>query len=233
MIRFILIENDKQYITKYKNIIDKIMFNNSKNYEIKTFNELDNNLKNIIQDNSITKIYILDIELKGKYSGLDIVKLIRENDWESEIIFTTIHDKMFETVYRSNLKVYDFIEKFYNLDKRLEQDIIKIISQKYDDNKFLYIDRKSDLQIYLKDILYMYRDTQDRKIVILTNKNKFLANLTIKEALQKCDNRFRQIHRACIVNTNEVNLYNWSEGYFILKTGEKINLCSKFYKNKN
>ena len=69
-------------------------------------------LQNIIKDNSIHKIFIMDIELENNTSGIQIAKYIRENDWDSEIIFTTSHDKMFETVYRNIYQVFDFIEKY-------------------------------------------------------------------------------------------------------------------------
>ena len=137
---------------------------------------------------------------------------------------------MFETVYRTIFKVFDFIEKFHNLDSRLEKDLNKIISKDLDNKKFIYKSKKTDLQIYLKDIYYIHRDTVERKVVIVTKQTQFLVGLSILETLEHLDERFKQIHRACIVNTDYVNEYNWQEGYFVLKNGLKINLCSKNYK---
>lgn len=230
MIKFVIIEDDSNYKNICKKIIDKIMFSNNVAYEFNYFDRYSKDLQAIINDNSIFKIFIMDIELKGTKSGLDIAKQIREDDWDSEIIFITSHDKMFEPVFRTIFKVFDFIEKFHNLESRLEQDLKTIISKDYDTKKFFYVNKRSELQIYLKDILYIYRDTTERKIVLVTTKNKFFANLSISETLLKLDERFKQIHRACIVNTNKVSCYNWNEGYFVLCNGKKIDLCSKNYK---
>ena len=113
---------------------------------------------------------------------------------------------------------------------RLEIDLSKILSRNFDKKKFFLSNCSQDLQIYLKDILYLYCDTPTRKVMVVTNQNIFHLNTTLKEALQKCDNRFKQVHRACIVNTDEVNLYNWNKGYFKLKNGKEVLLCSKNYR---
>lgn len=55
--------------------------------------------------------------------------------------------------------------------------------------------------------------------------------MTLQDALTKLDDRFRQVHRACIVNNDYVQEYNWSQGYFILSTGEKVDMCSKNFRN--
>lgn len=230
MIKFIIVDDELIYKKRIIKIIDKLMFNNNEAYDIISFDCHNADLKKQIEDLSVEKIYILDIELPGKYSGLDISKSIRSIDWDSEIIFITSHDKMFETVYRSVYKIFSFIEKFQNMDERLEEDLKTIISKKYDTEKFTYATSKIEIQIYLKDILYIYRDTAERKLVIKTTNNNFLVNLNISDILKKLDSRFRQVHRACIVNNERVNLYNWSQGYFILDNNEKVNMCSRNYK---
>lgn len=231
MIKFIIVDDELIYKKRIIKIIDKLMFNNNEAYDIISFDCHNADLKKQIEDLSVEKIYILDIELPGKYSGLDISKSIRSIDWDSEIIFITSHDKMFETVYRSVYKIFSFIEKFQNMDERLEEDLKTIISKKYDTEKFTYATSKIEIQIYLKDILYIYRDTAERKLVIKTTNNNFLVNLNISDILKKLDSRFRQVHRACIVNNERVNLYNWSQGYFILDNNEKVNMCSRNYKD--
>ena len=167
MIKFIIVEDDEKWIDEYEKIINKVFFKSSKEYNIFTFTKYTKELKNIIEDNSEQKIYLMDLDLEtSKVNGLDILREIREEDWDSEIIVLTNHDRMFETVHKEIYKTFDFIEKFDNLDKRLKQDLEKIEKQKYDKEKFIYKSRKISLQLYLKDIIYIYRDTVDRKLII-------------------------------------------------------------------
>jgi len=230
MIKFVILEDKKHFQNIILNVIDKVVFKTNVDYKIEKYTGYNKVLEKTIHDTSMRKIYILDIELENSKSGLEIAKEIRKNDWDSEIIFITSHDRMFETTFRSIFKIFDFIEKFHNLEKRLAKNLKLILDQKTDFKMFIYENNKIKIQIYLKDILYVYRDTQERKLVIITTNNKFLVNMTIIEMLSNLDERFKQIHRACIVNTEKVNKYDWNEGCFTLNSGKKVSLCSKTFK---
>jgi len=135
---FIVVEDDKKTQETIKDVLRRVIISKDNTINIKYFTKYTSELKTIIDDNSTRKVYIMDIELETKTSGIEIAKMIREKDWESEIIFITSHDKMFETVYRSVYQVFNFIEKFYDMEKRLEKDI-ELIFQKNFDNKMLCI----------------------------------------------------------------------------------------------
>lgn len=232
MIKFIVIEDDKIHQEKVKSILRTITFNNEEEVKIYTYQKYSSKLREEILDKTTRKIFIIDIELENNYSGVQIAKLIRENDWESEIIFMTNHDKMFETVYRNVYKVFDFIEKFHNFENRLEKDIKEILKMNFDNKMFIYHGRNIDLHLFYKEILYVYRDTEDRKIIIVTTKNKFTLNSTIQDTLERLDNRFKLVHRACIVNLDRVQKFNWKEKYFVLDNGIKVDLLSKKYRKE-
>lgn len=232
MIKFVLVDDNKDFTSIIINIIEKTIFKTNIDYTIESFFTYNNSLQKLIDDCSVQKVYILDIDLGKSLSGLEIAKKIRKNDWDSEIIFVTNHDKMFETIYRNIFKVFAFIEKFISLEDRLEKTITTIINKKSDYGKFCFSNSKINIQIYYKDITCIYRDTLERKLVIKTTSNKFLISMSITEIIKKLDGRFKQIHRACIVNDERVNIYNWSKGYFVLDTKEKIDMCSKNYKDK-
>jgi two-component system response regulator AgrA len=232
MIKIVVIEDDKNQQEKVKEVIDKTLFKRDDEVKVEFFNKYNKSLEKIIEDNTIRKIYIMDIELDSNISGIQIAKKIRENDWESEIIFTTSHDKMFETVYRSIYQVFDFIEKYHNMQERLEKDL-DIIFQKNFDNKMLtYSNRVFDLKIYYRSILYIYREKDERKLVIVTETNTFKIGMTVQEMLELLDDRFKQCHRACIVNTERVHKYEWNDGYFQLDTKEEVDLLSKRFKKE-
>lgn len=230
MIKFIIVEDDEKWIDEYEKIINKVFFKSSKEYNIFTFTKYTKELKNIIEDNSEQKIYLMDLDLEtSKVNGMDILREIREEDWDSEIIVLTNHDRMFETVHKEIYKTFDFIEKSDNLDKRLKTDLEKIEKQKYDKEKFIYESRKISLQLYLKDIIYIYRDTIDRKLVIKTTKNEFTVNLSIFEILDRLDSRFVQCHRSCIINEDRIVMKNYVDGTFTTDTGEVVPMLSKKY----
>lgn len=233
MISFVLVDDSDKMRSKVKEVVNKVMFNGDFDYEIKEYSCLTNELRDVINTNN-PKVFILDIELENGASGLDIGKYIRTKDWDSELIYITSHDKMFEKVFRSVYKVFNFIEKFDSMEKRLEEDLHKILIKKWDKRKFVYTNNRVQIEVFLDDIYYIYRDTVERKVVIKTgNGNTYLVNMNINEILKELDGRFKQVHRSCIVNTDKVNLYNFARGYFILDNNEKVDMLSKKYKIEN
>lgn len=232
MIKFILIDDEEKWLNEYEKIVNELLFDSNKEYIVHKFKKYTNELELLINDNSESKIYIVDLQLDTKFTGMDILRKIREDDWDSEIIVVTNHDRMFETVHKEIYKTFDFIEKFHDFEIRLKKDIKIIVNKKHDYGKFIYENRKISLQIYFKDIMYIYRDTVDRKLVIKTTNNEFIINMSINEILKHLDKRFKQCHRSCIINEERVSKKNYVKGYFITDNGEKVNMLSKNFKGE-
>lgn len=232
MIKFVIVEDEKDSTKQIKEVINKIKYKidqEVKTYEFTGFNK---NLANMIDNVDERTIYVLDIELKNSKSGIEIASLIREKDWNSEIIFITNHDKMFETVYRNVYNVFDFIEKYHDMDKRLYNDFKTILKQNVDKKMFSYKGRNVDLEIYLNSILYIYRDKEDRKLIIVTDSSTFTISMGVKEILEMLDERFKMVHRACIVNTDKVSAYDWNNSKIILIDGRQVDFLSKKYRKE-
>lgn len=230
MLQFILVDDEKIMRDKERQLLNEVLFSANIEYDILEYSHLTDELK-IVINNSNPKVYIMDIDLNSKVSGLDIGKYIRNYDWDSEIIYITSHDKMFEKVFRNIYKVFDFIEKFDSMEERFKNDINQILLRKWDKKKFTYSNNRISFEIYLDDILYLYRDTVERKVAIKTVKgNIFYVNKNINQIIEDLDERFIQVHRSCIVNKDKVNVYNWAKGYFVLDNGERVDMLSKTYK---
>lgn len=230
MINYIIIENDEKYREIYKNIINAVMDNENKDYHCYEFDSYNDSLSKIISDDTY-KIYLLDVNLNGSKSGIDIAKEIRETDISNEIIFITEQDLLFELVYKSIHKVYTFISKHYKMEEILFNELFDIMNH-YDQNtKFFLLDKKGDSKLAINDILYIYRETSERKVYVVTKTGSYPTYLTLKEILDLYGKYFIQIHRACLINPNHINMYNWVENYFVLKDGDQVFMCSKKYKD--
>lgn len=227
MIRFIIVDDDKNAVQHIKKLLKEIV---KEDMEIHTYDKFNLALKKELQNTDIHKVYLLDIELKSKISGIWIAKLIRDIDWESEIIFTTNHDKMYEIAHRSVYEVFDFLEKFHDFDNRLKKDIEAILKRNFNNKMFVYKGNNTELSLFYRSILYIYRETEERKLVIVTTSNRYMINLNLKEIIHFLDNRFVQCHRSCIVNLEHIQEKNYKEGYFTLDTSEKVYMISKKFK---
>lgn len=231
MVEFIIIDDDLEIQRTVEKIIVKFLFGKSIEFNILKYTKYDSKLQNLIDNNDSKRIYIIDIQLNGKISGITIAEKIREKDWDSEIIFITNHSKMFETVFKNVLNVFSFIEKFHDFEIRLEKDIKKIINHKSDNEYFSYSNNKIDINIKFKEIIYIFRETTSRKLHMVTNNNEYIINGNIKDIILKLDGRFVQVHRACIINKDRILKYDWRNKCFETDNNKTINLLSAKYKN--
>ncbi|MBR1417098.1 MAG: response regulator transcription factor [Bacilli bacterium] len=228
--KFVLVEDDLSSIEKVKSIISKVVFSYNISYDVIVYNNCSSMLKKEIMDISVPKIYILSVDLKQNISGIDIAEYIREIDWNSHIIFLTKHGNMFETVHRKVCNVFEFIEKYQQMDKRLSKDIKKIIEHSFDNECLNYTYHFSEFKINYKCIKYIQRDTATRKIIIHTSDKTYESNMTIKELLCRLDNRFKQVSKSTVINEDFITELCWNKGYAILKDDTIINSISKKYK---
>ena len=230
--KFIVVEDERDAQEKIKKLLRKISVQTQIDLEIEYFKNYDEKLQKEIDNTLYPKIYIMDIELDGEVSGMEVAEKIRDNDWDSEIIFVTTHDKFFDKVHRQILEVLDFIEKFQDMENRLEKDIKLILSKKADKKLLKIKGNHADVEIYMRNILYILRDKEERKSIIYTDTDDvtFKVSNSLIDLLDRLDSRFVQTHKSCIANKNRMVERNYAKGYFILDNGKKVDYLSRKYR---
>ena len=230
--KFIVVEDERDAQEKIKKLLRKISVQTQIDLEIEYFKNYDEKLQKEIDNTLYPKIYIMDIELDGEVSGMEVAEKIRDNDWDSEIIFVTTHDKYFDKVHRQILEVFDFIEKFQDMENRLEKDIKLILSKKADKKLLKIKGNHADVEIYMRNILYILRDKEERKSIIYTDTDDvtFKVSNSLIDLLERLDSRFVQTHKSCIANKNRMVERNYAKGYFILDNGKKVDYLSRKYR---
>jgi len=149
---------------------------------------------------------------------------------ESIIIFMTVHDELGPTVLKKELWFLSFINKFDDSDYRLRKSILKALQILNIQNRLCFEERSVIYNISLNDILYITRDSIDRKTVIKTEKNEYRTYKTLMELRKMLDDRFVQTHRACLVNKQRVTSINRNDRTIMFDNGLKIDLLSEKYK---
>lgn len=227
MIKFVVCDDEQFFVNNVSNIIDKLFMGNNIEYSVDKFSGYNKQFEKLINMEMAAKIYILDIEMKNGISGLDIARLIRKKDWNSIIIMVTSHTELGYEALKSQVMLLDFISKYDDCNKNLERTLrlaVKQVSEKktisIKSNGMLY-------RIYLKDIIYIVKDTVDRKCIVKTTYNEIVANKTLSEIIDMLDHRFYLTHRSCVVNTDEIAKVDFNSNVIHFKNGEKIDLISR------
>ena len=84
----------------------------------------------------------------------------------------------------------------------------------------------------MDSILYIYRDSYIRKLVIVTDHGEYFITRNVKDMLKLLDNRFKITHKACIVNMERVEALLWREGIVKFENGMQIDMLSKTHKKE-
>lgn len=231
MIEFVICDDSKIITDKVENTIADVMMKNKLVYRTLVYNDYNNAFMKLVGQRECIRIYILDI-VTPSGSGIDVARIIREKDMESIIIFLTGHEEFGDTILKKELWFLSFINKFDDSDNRLKKSLKKALQILNVQTKLHFEEKGVIYNISLNDILYITRDSIDRKSVIKTEHNEYRTYKTLVELLKLVDDRFKQTHRACIVNTERVTSINRNKKIIQFDNGMKIDLLSDKYKKE-
>ena len=223
---FVICDDEKVFRSNIRRVIDKVLMNQEYDYDVIEFSKFDPSFKKKIQE-STHKIYILDIEIKDSISGIDIARKIRENDWESIIIFVTSHNELGYQALKARIMLLDFISKYDDFENNLESILRKSLSLINSKKTIKFDSEGTSYIIHLSDILYIEKDTVDRKCIIKTTYNEILVNKTLNYMIQNLDDRFYLSHRSCLINTDKIRKIDWKNSVIYFESGISTSLLSR------
>jgi len=228
---FIIYEDEKEYSTRYKNIIHKLLGSTNLNYKIVEINEYNENNQKKLDEIEGNKTYILDIEVTGK-SGLEVARNIRKTgDWTSPIIIVTSHEEFRNVGYTGKILMLNFISKSSELEKDL-LDTLEVALEINMANKSLHYTNKGELYyIPHQDILYIEKSLNDNTSSIVTRNKIYNIRKTIKELEKDLASaiNFVKTHRSCIVNLKNIKHIDF-ENNIIAFVNKEIDLLSRAHK---
>lgn len=227
MIKFIICDDEKLFRNNVRQTINKIFIKNDLEYTIDEFEKYNKDFQKVINDGISNKIYILDIEIKNGISGIDIAKKIRKNDWNSIIIIVTSHSDLGFEALKAQIMLLDFISKFDNCQNNLEKIIIKAMKQINNKKVLVFKSNGIDYRIFLDDIIYIVKDSIERKCSIRTTYNEIAVNKSLSELIEKLDDRFYLTHRSCIINTEKIMSIDWKNNIIKFNNGVAIDLIAR------
>ena len=226
MVNIIICEDNLRDANKIKSIVEKYMINVE--YKLHIFNDYNRKFIEFLDKEIENKIYLLDIETPSM-SGIDVARIIRKNDYTSVIVFLSGHDDLSRIVAKKNIMCLNFINKFDNLDKNL-QNTLKLALNVVGKKRILKVNSKGIYyNIELDKINYITRDTVTRETIIVCDNKSYRSRLNLKNICNELNDDFIQIHRACIINNNKVKQIDKKNMCITFQNDEKITLISKKY----
>lgn len=221
-------ENDRNNVVK---IVDEFMKRRKLEYKNYIYDDYNKKFYNIVDKKIPFKIYLLDIETPSG-SGIDIARKIRKNDVDSVIIFLTGHEELGNIVLKNDLMFLSFINKFDDFNNRLSNSLSKALDLLKSRKIIRINDRNITYTIDINDILYITKDSYERRTVIKTDYNEIKVNKSLAEIIEMLDDRFIQTHRACFINNDRRVKVDKTDKIITFDNGDSIDLLSDKYKKE-
>lgn len=224
---FVLYDDQEEFIKRSKAVIKKFALQADTPYDVKSFHKYDEEFERLIHDGKNNKIYIMDIEVPGSLSGIEVAKKIRKSDWNSIIIMVTSHTELGYEALKAQIMLLDFISKYHDWEENLTKTVGRAISQ-IDDKKILVLESSGvTYRIHTEDILYIVKDSVERKCTIKTLYDEIVVVKSMTELGSMLDKRFYLSHRSCYINLDKVKAINWRKNMIYFSTGESIDYLSR------
>lgn len=226
MIKFVICEDNAEAMDRATRSITKSMMKYDLEYKICKFTKYDDKLKEIIEDEFDTKIYILDIELPV-VSGLEIASEIREIDDVSTIIFVTAHSECKNDIFYSRLQAIDFISKYHRYQERLEETITHVVDKIYKSKTLEFTYNYVYTRLSYGEINYIEKCPSYSKCVIhlIDGSEMYIAD-TISNLKDKLGTGFYKTHKSCLVNLVNIKHIDYANFTIYFKNGDSTNLLT-------
>ena len=229
MVNVIICDDNEKDRNNVIQIVNNFMTKNNIEFKTHVYKDYNKSFDEIINSNIPFKIYLLDIETPSA-SGIDIARRIRSKDVDSVITFLTVHEELGNTILKNDLMFLSFINKFDNLKLRLTKSLKKALDLLNHRSIIKFTDRNTIYTIDMNDILYLTKESFERKTIIKTDYAEFKVNNTLAEIVEMLDDRFIQTHRSCYINNDRKICIDKTNKIIKFDNGEETDLLSDKYR---
>lgn len=229
MVNIIICDDNDKDRKNILEVVNNFMNKNKIEYETHIYNDYNKKFNEIMESKIPFKIYLLDIETPSG-SGIDIARKIRTKDVDSVIIFLTVHEELGNIILKNDLMFLSFINKFDNYKLRLTNSLKKSLNLLKHKRIIKFTDRNVTYTINIDDILYLTKESYERKTIIKTDYAEFKVNNTLSELINMLDDRFVQTHRSCYINDDRKVSIDKTKRMIYFDNGEYTDLLSDKYR---
>lgn len=228
MLKVFICEDNKQQRENFSKMVQDIIL--IENYDI----ELDlstgdpNELINYIDNNDISGLYFLDIDLKSEINGIELATKIRKYDPRGFIVFVTTHAEMSYLTFIYKVEAMDYIIKdnYNNIKERIHQcieDAHTKYSAKSTELQRIFTIKSDDkiVNIEYRKILFFETSPIIHKVIVhaIDRQVEFYAKM--KEIEEKLDDRFYRCHKSFIVNKDNIKEIDFNNRCIYMMNGEQ------------
>ena len=237
MLNVFICEDNTIERNKFKKIIKDIIMIENLDMDVSLSTGNPEDILSYLDNNSVSGLYFLDIDLKNKINGLKLAEKIREYDPRGFIVFVTTHAEMSYLTFIYKVEAMDYIIKdnYPNIRKRIHECILnanKKFSSKVTDlqkNLTLKLEDKI-ISIEFDNILFIETSQTIHKIILHAKDRNIEFYSKMKDIEEKLDNRFYRCHRSYLINKDNIKEINKNERIVYMTNDEECLISTRLLK---
>lgn len=173
-------------------------------------------------------VYLLDVNVESKITGIDVAGIIREQDVNSYIVFVSAHPEYVMPSLKT--KVFDYLIKPVSIDtlesciNSIYKDFLKVNTEL---SQTLSI--KSGFNVYnLEFYEIAYLEKYGHLLVVHTASGKIETSESLESMGHKLDKKmFFRCHKSYIVNVSYISRIDYPNSIIYLKTGDSCTVSKR------
>lgn len=186
----------------------------------------------IVDDNDI---FIIDIDLKTNFSGIEVAKKIRQKNKQSFIVFLTNLENKGIEIINQNIHATSYLIKGTGLDQRTVSNLFSTIKQEIvrrtqDTDEYISLKKfGKNVFIKYKDILYIQSAPSMRNmLVVKTTHSEQIIEGSINKLKEKVTAQYLYTDlRSYIINLAHISSLSRAEGLIIFDEGSELEVGSR------
>lgn len=187
-----------------------------------------------LQNNRVTGLYFLDVDLQEEKSGIALGAEIRQYDSLGAIVFVTTHSELTYLTFTYKVEAMDYItkDKFTDIRQRVIECIdtanTRYLQNKYNNiKKFQTKSGDKMISVDYNDILFFETSPQLHKIILHAKNRQVEFYGKLKDILEM-DSRFYRCHNSFVVNKDNIAEVDTKNREIRMINGEVCYASSRF-----
>ena len=219
MLDIVFCSGNKYLMDRSIKLINKLLINYKFDYYIYKFMCNNSKLIDIINDNK-RKIYVIDSDM------LDVVNIIRKNDFISIIIIISSQDKIDTSILHKCLLILDYIcfDKDYN--DNLIKDINMGLTMMFKNDIFSFKYNRIVYLLSYESINYIEKESNVKRCIIHTLDNRYYVVNSIERIVNDLNGMFIKSSQSCIINIMNVKYIDCTNNIICFKNGDMTDLVT-------
>ncbi|PRR79656.1 LytR/AlgR family response regulator transcription factor [Clostridium vincentii] len=227
MLKVFICEDNNTKKEKFEKMIRDIIIIENLDMEIGLSTDRPKQILDYLDNNEVSGLYFLDVDLQRQMNGINLAEKIREYDPRGFIVFVTTHAEMSYLTFMYKVEAMDYIIKdnYSNIQSRIHKCILnankKFLSKttELQKNFTIKVDDKI-ISIEFSNILF-FETSQTIHKVILHGENRIIEFYSkMKDIEENLDSRFYRCHRSYLVNKDNIKEIDKNERVVHMINGE-------------